>query len=200
MADAFDDFIAAFLTESKDLIDQLPRDAIDDTMQAIDQVRRSGGTVYTMGNGGSASTAEHLAADLDKTANTGQDSLFRAITLVNNTPLTTAWTNDEGWDSVYKGQLEDRITADDALVGFSVHGGSGPWSGNLVKAMQHANEQGATTIGIAGFDGGAFADVCDTAIVVPVESTPQVESLHVLVHHLMVFGLKERVSNEDDSA
>lgn len=184
-------YIDDFLDESARLLEALPRADIQAAMEAIEAVRRAGGVVYTMGNGGSASTAEHLAADLDKTANAGNAKKFRAVTLVNNTPLTTAWTNDEGWDAVYEGQLQDRITADDALVAFSVHGGSGPWSGNLVRAFRHANEKDATTIGIAGFDGGAFTDVCDVSIVVPSESTSQVESLHVLVHHMMVFGLKE---------
>ncbi|MFB6146013.1 MAG: SIS domain-containing protein [Candidatus Nanohaloarchaea archaeon] len=188
-----------FLDESKELLDRLPVANIADVMEAIDRVRRQGGTVYTIGNGGSASTAEHLAADLDKTANVGQEKLFRAITLVNNDPLTSAWTNDEGWDSVYVGQLEERITEDDALIGFSVHGGRDDWSSNLVNAMKFANKKGATTIGFAGFDGGSFKDICDTPVVVPIESTPQVESFHVLLHHLVVFGLKERVEDEDSS-
>lgn len=193
MEDSFENYTNNFLEESKTLVDELPKEDIVEVMKTIERVRKSGGTVYTIGNGGSASTAEHLAADLDKTANTGQNKLFRSVTLVNNDPLTSAWTNDEGWESVYKGQLEDRITEDDALIAFSVHGGSGPWSGNLVKAMQYANEQNAATIGVAGFDGGAFTEVCDTTVVVPVESTPQVESMHVLIHHLVVFGLKENL-------
>lgn len=189
-------YIEGFLEQSKELIDELPQEEIAEVMEVIQQVRRNGGTVYTIGNGGSASTAEHLAADLDKTANVGQEKLFRSVTLVNNDPLTSAWTNDEGWESVYKGQLEDRITEDDALIAFSVHGGSGPWSSNLTKAFQFANKKGASTVGIAGFDGGAFTEVCDRTIIVPVESTPQVESLHVLIHHLVVFGLKQEVENE----
>lgn len=193
MSNDFNEYTEEFLENSKSLIDELPQNEIAEVMETIEEVRKNGGTIYTIGNGGSASTAEHLAADLDKTANVGQEKLFRSITLVNNDPLTSAWTNDEGWESVYKGQLEDRITEKDALIAFSVHGGSGPWSGNLVKAMQYANEQNASTVGIAGFDGGAFTDVCDTSVVVPVESTPQVESMHVLIHHLIVFGLKENL-------
>lgn len=196
MADNFEEYAEEFIQESGKLLAELPQEAIVEVMNTIEQVRQDGGTVYTIGNGGSASTAEHLAADLDKTANVGQDKLFRSITLVNNDPLTSAWTNDEGWESVYKGQLEDRITEDDALIGFSVHGGRDDWSSNLVNAMKYANEQGASTVGIAGFDGGAFADVCDTAVIVPSESTPQVESMHVLIHHLVVFGLKQRVEDE----
>ncbi len=192
----YEEYAEEFLNTSKQLIDDLPEKDIVEVMNIIEEVRQKGGTVYTIGNGGSASTAEHLAADLDKTANTGQEKLFRSITLVNNDPLTSAWTNDEGWESVYKGQLEDRITEKDALIGFSVHGGSGPWSSNLVKAMNYANEKDAKTVGIAGFDGGSFKEVCDTSVVVPIESTPQVESMHVLIHHLIVFGLKEKVENK----
>lgn len=193
MTNNFEEYTDDFIEESGQLLSKLPKNEIVEVMETIENVRQKGGTVYTLGNGGSASTAEHLAADLDKTANAGQEKLFRSITLVNNDPLTSAWTNDEGWESVYKGQLEDRITENDALIAFSVHGGSGPWSGNLVKAMQFANDKEAATIGIAGFDGGAFTEVCDTTIVVPIESTPQVESMHVLIHHLIVFGLKENV-------
>lgn len=186
-------FIEMFLEESSQLVDELPRDDIERVMEVMDEVRENEGTVYTMGNGGSASTAEHLAADLDKTANAGQEKLFRSISLVNNDPLTSAWTNDEGWEEVYRSQLKDRITEDDALVAFSVHGGSGPWSSNLTKAFRFANDKGAKTVGIAGFDGGAFTDICDVSVVVPSESTPQVESLHVLIHHLVVFGLKREI-------
>ena len=193
---SYEKYAEDFLNTSKQLIDELPKEDIVEVMNTIETVRQKGGTVYTIGNGGSASTAEHLAADLDKTANTGQEKLFRSTTLVNNDPLTSAWTNDEGWNSVYKGQLEDRITEKDALIAFSVHGGSGPWSGNLVEAMNYAKVKNAETVGIAGFDGGAFKDVCDTVIVVPKDSTPQVESMHVLIHHLIVFGLKEKVESE----
>ena len=193
MENNFTIFTEQFFEESKNLLDDIDRDQVVKIMEVIEDVRTSGGTIYTIGNGGSASTAEHLAADLDKTANENQEKLFRSTSLVNNDPLTSAWTNDEGWDSVYKGQLEDRITEDDALIAFSVHGGSGPWSGNLVKAMRFANKQNASTVGISGFDGGSFTDICDETLVVPSESTPQVESLHVLVHHLMVFGLKQNL-------
>lgn len=194
MTNNFSDFIDGFLEQSINITGDLCHEDINEVMKTIEEVRKNGGTIYTIGNGGSASTAEHLAADLDKTANKDQDKLFRSITLVNNDPLTSAWTNDEGWDSVYKGQLKDRVSKDDALIAFSVHGGSGPWSGNLVEAMQFANSQDASTIGIAGFDGGSFTDICDTTIVVPSDSTPQVESMHVLIHHLIVFGLKENLT------
>src|SRR3990167_383544 len=74
------------------------------------------GTVFTMGCGGSASTATHFAADLAKTVSAGKG--FKTISLVDNIPLVSAWTNDYGWESVFEGQLKPWLTDKDVLVGF----------------------------------------------------------------------------------
>jgi D-sedoheptulose 7-phosphate isomerase len=163
------------------------------------------GTVFTMGCGGSASTATHFAADLAKTTMVDGKPGFKAISLVDNIPLVSAWTNDKGWGFIFAGQLEQWITKDDVLVGFSVHGGSkqgdeaGPWSQNLVAAMKLAKERRAKIIGFSGFDGGAMAAMADVSIVIPVNSepygTPVIEAMHVALHHPIIFDLKERIKN-----
>ena len=117
------------------------------------------GTIYTMGCGGSASTATHFAADLAKTTIIPGLRRFKAMALVDNIPLVSAWTNDSGWGTVFAEQLRPWITDKDILIGFSVHGGggkgdAGPWSQNLVQAMTLAKEKGSKIIGFAGFDGG----------------------------------------------
>lgn len=150
------------------------------------------GTVFTMGCGGSASTATHFAADLAKT--TGG---FKAVSLVDNIPLVSAYTNDCGWDSVFEGQLKSWITDKDVLVGFSVHGGTEKWSGNLTKAMKLAKERGAKIIGFSGFDGGMMGRMADASLIVPTDSemygTPLVEAIHVVIAHGIVFDLRERI-------
>ena len=153
------------------------------------------GIVFTMGCGGSASTATHFAADLAKTCGG-----FKAISLVDNIPLVSAYTNDEGWERVFEGQLENWITENDVLVGFSVHGGNDKWSGNLTKAMQLAKKRGSKIIGFSGFDGGAMKKLADACIVVPTDSeiygTPVVEAMHVVITHGLVFDLKKVINNE----
>lgn len=161
------------------------------------------GTVFTMGCGGSASTATHFAADLSKTTMSEHKNGFKAISLVDNIPLVSAWTNDKGWDSIFAGQLEQWITQNDVLVGFSVHGGTkqgdeaGPWSQNLVAAMKLAKERKAKIIGFSGFDGGALKEMADGCIVIPTQSeiygTPLVEAIHSVIHHQLIFDLKERI-------
>ncbi|MBI2404994.1 SIS domain-containing protein [Candidatus Gottesmanbacteria bacterium] len=164
---------------------------------------KRGGTVFTMGCGGSASTATHFAADLAKTTMVGGKFGFKAISLVDNIPLVSAWINDKGWSSIFAGQLEQWITKDDVLVGFSVHGGTkqgdeaGPWSQNLVAAMKLAKERKAKIIGFCGFDGGAMKELADAAIIVPIHSepygTPAIEAMHIVLHHPIIYDLKERI-------
>lgn len=163
-----------------------------------------GGTVYTMGCGGSASTATHFAADLAKTTIVARKPRFKAMALVDNIPLVSAWINDSGWGSIFAEQLKPWLTKKDVLVGFSVHGGSGegdagPWSQNLVSAMNLARQRRAEIIGFSGFDGGAMRRMADVCLVVPIDyepyGTPVVEAMHVVLHHAIIFDLKERIRN-----
>ena len=159
--------------------------------------------VYLMGNGGSASTATHFASDLAKYTLAPGKKRVRALALVDNIPLVSAWTNDAGFGSVFVEQLEPWLKKDDVLIGLSVHGGSGdggagPWSQNLVQAMDLAKKRGATTIAMAGFSGGALKQMADVCILVPVTEepmgTPLIESYHVLLHHLICLALKLRIA------
>src|SRR3990167_5259259 len=180
-----------------DLISMLPGmgelSTYQKVMDILIECYKKKGVVYTMGCGGSASTATHFAADLAKTVGG-----FKAISLVDNIPLVSAYTNDIGWESVFRGQLESWIGKGDVLVGFSVHGGRKDWSQNLVSAMKLAKERGAKIIGFSGFDGGAMKEMADACLVVPIKDepygTPIVEAMHVVLHHSIIGDLKERLT------
>lgn len=107
-------------------------------------------------------------------------------------------TNDEGFASIFVEQLRNLLEKDDVVIAISVHGGAGedkagPWSQNLLAAVQYAKENSAKTIGIAGFDGGVFKKMAHTCIVVPANSTPYVESWHLALEHLICCCLRERI-------
>src|SRR5207249_11959902 len=132
------------------------------------------------------------ACDLSKATIVAGKPRLKAFALVDNIPLVSALTNDDGWDSVYLEQLRSCFRPGDAVIGISVHGGSGrdkagAWSQNLLRAVEFAKRHGGVTIGLAGFDGGAMKELCDHCIVVPYDTTPHVESYHVAVHHLIAF-------------
>lgn len=205
IADQNVDFVAAFFEIAKQTVDQIDRKTLDDIVETLLAVRRRNGTVFVMGNGGSASTATHFACDLAKYPIVPGKRRFRVLALTDNAPLISAWTNDGGFNSIFEEQMAAWVGAGDALVGFSVHGGSGagdagPWSQNMVRAMRAAREAGATVIGFSGYDGGAMAEMADHCVTVPALEdslgTPIIESVHVLLHHLIVSNLKEHIERE----
>jgi D-sedoheptulose 7-phosphate isomerase len=180
----------------------MSREAVDAAIEILFDAWRHGNTVFAMGNGGSGSTATHLACDLAKYTIVGSKPRFKVIALNDNIPLVSAWTNDNGFGSIFVEQLRPWLARDDVLIGISVHGGSGsgragPWSQNLVQAMGLAKERGARIIGFSGFQGGAIREMADVAIVVPINEeplgTPLVESWHVVLHHLMCYTLRHRI-------
>jgi D-sedoheptulose 7-phosphate isomerase len=195
----------AFLEEFETTLAALDTGVLDRITDLLFAVWKGRGTVFVMGNGGSASTASHFAADLAKYTIVGDKPRFRVMGLTDNIPLVSAWTNDSGWNSVYAEQLEPWIQRGDVLVGFSVHGGSGEggagtWSQNTVAAMKKAKDVGASVVAFSGYDGGAMGKMADACAIVPVRvdalGTPLVEGVHVVLHHLVVHQLRERVQSD----
>jgi len=193
-------FVSNFLTEFADVARRISEDDINKTVELLFEAWKKGSKIFIIGNGGSASTATHFACDLAKTTAVEGKKRFKVVSLTDNVPLLTALTNDEGFASIFVEQLKNLLEKDDVLIAISVHGGSGQdkaglWSQNLLAAIQYAKDNHARTIGMAGFDGGAFKTMTDVCIVVPANSTPYVESWHATLEHLVCSSLKERIQN-----
>jgi len=165
------EYITKYFEDAKTILDNLDKEKISKVIDILYNARKKGKKVFICGNGGSASTATHMACDLFKLGE------MKAISLNENMPLATALINDEGWSELYIYQLERLFEEGDILITISVHGGSGSdkaglWSQNLVKAIDYVKKHKGTTIGFSGFDGGLFKKITDICIVVPFESTP----------------------------
>ncbi len=190
-----------YLKEVSEIATKVDRDAIDKTMEILLEAWRNDAQIFVIGNGGSASTATHFACDLNKWVSDNAEKKFRAFALVDNVPLVSALTNDNGWGDVYSEQLRNFFRKRDVLVAISVHGGSGsdkagPWSQNLLKAVKYAKDNGGKVVGLAGFDGGLLRTAADSCIVVPANSTPHVEGMHLVLTHLMCEQLRENISRK----
>jgi D-sedoheptulose 7-phosphate isomerase len=196
-------FADLFLKEVSESCSAMNRQDIHSASDTLFQAWASGRTVYTCGNGGSASTASHFAADLVKFTRVAGKPQIRAFSLCDNAALISAFTNDEGFGSIFAEQIRPVFCAGDILVAFSVHGGvgadkAGAWSQNLIIAADLAHQLGGKVVAFAGFGGGRLREIADvTVLVAPPESgqssTPLVEGMHVVVHHLLVQHLLTRI-------
>jgi D-sedoheptulose 7-phosphate isomerase len=182
--------IASFLDETARLLGQLDQDAVAAAKRILIECHQRRGRVFTMGNGGSASTAQHFACDLAKYVIPRGQRPFDVRCLTDNMPLYTAWANDAEREDVFVNQMRGLLTANDVVLAISVHGGSG-FSADLVHAVRYAREVGARTIALVGFDGGVLHRECACSIRVPVDSTPQTEAIHLVIEHLLMHLLKE---------
>jgi D-sedoheptulose 7-phosphate isomerase len=156
-------------------------------VSALIKARDSGKRVYICGNGGSASTASHMASDLNKGANRKDAPRFRAVALTDSIPAMLAWANDSSYDDIFVEQLKNHLEKGDVVIGIS---GSGN-SPNVLKALHYANDEGALTIGLTGFDGGKLTQVAKICYVVPNQCMQQVEDIHLLIEHMLSLILRD---------
>ena len=140
------------------------------------------------GNGGSASDAQHIAAELSGRFYTNRPPLYAEALHVNSSYMT-AVANDFGYDETYARMLEACGRKGDILVGISSSGNSL----NVVKALKKANELGLTTIGFTGSRGGEMNSICDIMIKVPSDDTPRIQEVHILVGHIICQLIEEEM-------
>jgi D-sedoheptulose 7-phosphate isomerase len=115
------------------------------------------GKALIAGNGGSAATATHWVNDLGKATKASGRPWLRVLCLSDNVSWLTALGNDEGYDRVFAGQLENFVRPGDLLAVISASGNSP----NLVNVVDYANAHGVQTVALLGFDGGVLKDRVD---------------------------------------
>ena len=189
--------IADFLEETCRLLGRLDQEAIARARDLLLDCYRRGGRVFTLGNGGSASTAQHFACDLAKFVIPPGQRPFDARCLTDNVSLYTAWANDADRADVFVNLMRGLLQAGDVVLACSVHGGTG-FSADLMRAVRFANESGASTISLVGFDGGSMGRESTVSIIVPVASTPQVEAIHLVIEHLLMALIKPALGGSLD--
>lgn len=173
----------AYLDGTRRLLAAIDLDQVTRVVKVLRAAREREATVYVVGNGGSASTASHFAADLAKATVRDGSPHVRVLSLTDNVSLMTALSNDHGYEHLFTGQLRSLLLPGDVLIAISVSGGSP----NVLRAVELAHERGATTIAFTGFDGGQLLRSADLAIHVASERGVYgpVEDVHLAIHHLV---------------
>lgn len=142
---------------------------------------KTGGKLFFCGNGGSAATAQHMAAELTGRFVKDRKPLA-AIALTTDTSAITAIANDYAFDHVFARQLQALGKPNDCLVILSTSGNSP----NIVEAELVAHGMGIPTVGLLGRTGGKVGKWCTAAILVPSDSTARIQEAHEFIGHALV--------------
>ncbi|MGE0702782.1 MAG: SIS domain-containing protein [Vicinamibacterales bacterium] len=148
--------------------------------RAIAASFRQGGKLLIFGNGGSASDAQHVAAEFIGRFLRERRAL-PAVALTTDTSILTAIGNDYSFDRIFVRQIEALGQPGDVALGISTSGKSP----NVVSALDVARERGLTTIGVTGQDGGPVGRAVAIHINVPSSSTPRVQEVHRTLLHVI---------------
>ncbi len=151
--------------------------------------KRTGKSIFTAGNGGSAATASHLCNDLTKGCRVFGRPGFRCECLADSTAVVTCLGNDYGYEEIFTVPLETKAEAGDIFICFS---GSGN-SENVVRAARLARSMGLSVVGFLGRDGGKLKECCDVYVIAPTDSMEQIEDMHMLYCHALSCLLQERL-------
>jgi len=184
-------YFSAYADESARAANSVEPTAVARAAAILLEAYTCGATVFSCGNGGSASIANHLQCDHVKNVRKTTDLTPRVMSLSNNVELLTAIANDLAYEEIFTYQLRAQSQPGDVLMAVSSSGRSP----NIVRALEWARDHGLRTIALTGFDGGGARDVADVAIHVDGANYGIVEDLHQsIMHALAQFIRQSRMS------
>jgi phosphoheptose isomerase len=165
--------------------------ALDGAASILLEAHARQARLFSCGNGGSASIANHMQCDHMKGVRTNTDLSPRVLSLSTNMELLTAIANDMGYESVFAYQLQAQAQIGDVLIAVSSSGRSP----NIVQAMTWARDNGLRTIAITGFDGGPARTLADVCVHVDCTNYGIIEDLHqAIMHSLAQYVRQSRMS------
>ena len=142
------------------------------------------------GNGGSASDAQHIAAEFVGKFQKDRFS-FPAIALTTDSSILTSIGNDFSFENIFSRQCEGLASKDDVVIGISTSGNSQ----NVVNGLVISKKNGCKTIGFLGNDGGKIKDIVDAAIIVNSKSTPRIQEVHRTIFHIICDLVEQDLTN-----
>ena len=165
-------------SEAVNLIDE---QKIHHASDLIKQSLSGNNTIFWCGNGGSASQANHLSAELMGGMYKDKKSPFKSVCLNVDTAFITAWSNDDSFDNIFTRQLEGLAQSDDILIALSTSGNSR----NIINAAKYCNDNNIRIISLTGFEGGTLKNLSDVNINISAKSTQRIQEMHILVGHIL---------------
>jgi D-sedoheptulose 7-phosphate isomerase len=171
---------------------------IADAVSAVVGSITGGGKVLACGNGGSASDAQHFAAEFIGRFERERPGLA-AIALTTDSSILTAVGNDYSFEAIFAKQVQALGNPGDVLLAISTSGNSA----NVLAAVEAAHAKEMTVIALTGRGGGKMRDQLtetDVHICVPHERTARIQEVHLLVLHCLCDAVDLQLLGEQDNA
>lgn len=192
-------FIQQYIDELVRCINVLDTDKLLEVFDILMKAYKHNKKVFILGNGGSASTASHMACDMSKGTLSRiydkREKRLKVISLADNVALMTAFANDLSYDDIFVQQLRNLVEPGDVVIALS---GSGN-SPNVIKAIEFAKLSGAKTIGILGFKtGGKVAGLVDCAIITDSIFYGPNEDIQLVLDHIITAWISKVKHIQDE--
>jgi phosphoheptose isomerase len=186
-------YFDAYTEEMARAVKSIDPAMLERAAETLAEAYRHGAHIFSCGNGGSASVANHMQCDHVKGIRTGTDLSPHVLSLSANVELLTAIANDTGYENVFVYQLQSQSGPGDVILAVSSSGRSP----NIVRVLTWAREQGLRTIAITGFDGGPARDIAEVSVHVDCTNYGIIEDLHqAIMHALAQYIRQSRMSAE----
>lgn len=163
-------------------------EAIENIASAIINAYRSGKKVVAFGNGGSASDAQHLVAELVCRFEINRKALA-AIAFTTNSSVLTAIGNDFDFKDVFKRQVEALVCEGDVVIGITTSGKSS----NIISAFEEARRKNAVTVAFTGERGAGLKDMTQVCFIAPSVVTGRIQECHILAIHVICSLVEEEL-------
>jgi D-sedoheptulose 7-phosphate isomerase len=177
--------VGGYLAAHRQLGARLDEPAFQAGIDLVKAAFESGRQVITCGNGGSAYAASHFVMEWTKVVTAATGRRFRGVSLSDNMGLVTAFANDVAFEEVFAGQLKAILEPGDLLIALSASGNSA----NVVRAVEHANAAGASTLAVVGYDGGRLKQIAACSVWVPSFDMQLCEDVHLMFGHMVMKAL-----------
>jgi len=188
MTSEFPDLLQAVARNMSRVAESSYGQAVGAAVDLLTEAFQSDHKLLVFGNGGSATDAQHLCAEL-----VGRFSIDRnplaAIALTSNQAVLTAWSNDHAFSDVFARQVAALGRPGDVALGISTSG----QSRNVLDGLERARSLGLKTIGLTGERGHTMAPLCDVLMAVPLTETPRIQEVHLVTCHAMCAALERRL-------
>ena len=169
------------IKDHSEVLEHINKDMINSASNVMIDAIGNGKTIFWCGNGGSASQANHLSAELIGGMYKKKIKPFKSLCLNVDTAFITAWSNDDSFDNIFVRQLEALGQSGDILIGLSTSGNSS----NILEAAKYASSNNMKVISLTGNDGGLLINESDININIESNSTQRIQELHILVGHIL---------------